>query len=218
MVLFGFITGNTVAKETELVSREIIGSGIFDVNKPWTFVLDNNSTIFFDEAEIDLEFFEIIGSGFKSSFTVNMDVNNSVTTGTINVLELTSNLKDPVTSVNPLKILEQPVLETADTVKAYANQLMLNQDVTVSGYLSDNNTVQATRIMYNDGDWKSRGFASAVSANGFNIGDLQINRGAETLLDCSQGFTNGTLVEVKMAADANYQVGVAINTLQSIRC
>jgi len=199
-------------------TREIIGSGIFDVNKTRTFVMDDNSLIYFDEEQIDLEFFEIIGSGFTATFTVKKDTTESVESGIINALELNTYLKGPVTSINPLKILEQPVLETSDTVKAYPNQLLLNQNVAVSGYLSTNNSLKAGRVMLNDSDWKVRGFASQVNANFFKIGTLQINRSSELLLDCDNGFNNGTLVEVKMSADENYQPGVAIDTIQSIRC
>lgn len=209
---------NCFAKEQQLEFREIIGSGIFDINKTRTFVLDNDSVIYLDELEIDLDLFEVIGSGFKSTFTVNEDANSTVDSGTINAIELTTNLKGPVTSLNPLMVLEQAVLETSDTVKAYSAELKLNQDVTISGYLSSNNSLKASRVMTNEGDWKVRGFANQVNNNSFQIGTLQINRSTEQLLDCDNGFNNGSLVEVKMAKDANYQPGLAIDTIQSIRC
>jgi len=199
-------------------SREIIGSGFFDVNKTRSFMMDENSTIYLDKDIIDNEMFEIIGSGFKSTFTVNTDVDTNVESGTINSLELTTNLKGPITSLNPLMLLEQPVLETSDTIKAYSGQINLNQNLTVSGYLSSNNSLKATRIMSNDNDWKVRGFASQVNGLFFNIGTLQINRNSEDILDCNKGFVNGSLVEVKMAVDLNYQAGKAIDTIQSIRC
>ncbi len=220
MIVSSFATFESFAKESdsETEFREIIGSGIFDVNKTRKFVLDNNSKLYLDAVEIDIEHFEIIGSGFKSTFTVNLDTSSAVDAGTINAIELTTNLKGPVTSLNPLMVLEQPVLQTSDTVKTNFSELKLNQNLTISGYLSTNNSLKASRIMTNESDWKIRGFASDVNNNSFKIGTLIINRFSEQLLDCDKGFNNGSLVEVKMAVDVNYQVGVPIETIQSIRC
>ncbi|MFK8012845.1 MAG: DUF5666 domain-containing protein [Marinicellaceae bacterium] len=206
------------AVEHESQSREIIGSGFFDVNKTRNFVIDENSMIYLDQEPIDLEILEIIGSGFKSTFTLNNDVNATVDSGTINAIELITNLKGPITSLDPLTVLEQPVLITSDTNIEYPSSLNLGQELTISGYLSSNNSLMATKVMLHNQEWKIRGFAAQVNDNDFRIGNLHINRSAENIIDCDSGFNNGSLVEVKMAADKNYIAGSPIETITSIRC
>jgi len=200
------------------VTEEIIGSGIFDVNKTRTFLINEDTTLYFDQVEIDLEFFEIIGSGFKSEFTVSPDATSSVDSGTVNAIELITNIKGPVTSIDPLMILEQPVLLTSDTERASLGELKLGQNIAVSGYLNANNSLKASKVLSNESDWKVRGYPSNINKNSFNIGSLNINRSSEQFIDCESGFNNGTLIEAIMAEDTNYQAGTAIETLQSIRC
>ena len=208
------------AKQTGLPeTKEIIGSGIISVNSTRNFSTDSNTLYYLDEQAIDFITFEIIGSGFKSAFTVLDDVSSSLESGTVNAIELITNLQGPVTSVSPLEILEQSVLVTSDTVNALTQPMQLNGAVAVSGYLSSNNSMMGTRLMpVTNSDWKIRGIASEVGAQSFKIGSLLVNRNGEQLLDCQSGLNNAQLVEVKMSADANYQAGSAINTLISIKC
>jgi len=209
---------DAIANNQNPVTEEIIGSGIFDVNKTRTFLINEDTTLYFDQVEIDLEFFEIIGSGFKSEFTVNPDATSSVDSGTINAIELITNIKGPVTSINPLMVLEQPVLLTSDTERASLGELKLGQNIAVSGYLNANNSLKASKVLLNESDWKVRGYPSNINNNSFNIGSLDINRSSEQFIDCESGFNNGILIEVIMTEDTNYQSGTAIETLQSIRC
>lgn len=219
IILFITTLGSSNAKNIGLPeTKEIIGSGIISVNSTRSFSTDSNTLYYLDDQPIDYITFEIIGSGFKSAFTVLDDVGSNVETGTLNAVELITNLQGPVTSVSPLKILEQPVLITNDTVNVLTNSMQMNEVVTVSGYESDKGML-ATRVM--DGlssDWKIRGFASEVSQQSFRIGTLLINRDSEQLLDCQSGFADGQSVEVKMSADLNYQTGTAIDSLISIKC
>jgi hypothetical protein len=209
------------AKEVDKpVTSEIIGSGIFDVNRTRTFSMDDSTLIYLDGNLINDTTFEIIGSGYKTAFTVLEDVNGSIDSGTVNALELITNLQGPVTSVSPLMVLEQPVLMTSDTVKAFQSKMQLDVLFSFSGYLSNNNSLKATRVMDNVSltNWKIRGFASDIDANSFKIGLLEINLGGEQILNCNTGFNNGQHVEVIMASDAAYQAGVAIDTILSIEC
>jgi len=201
-------------------TKEIIGSGIFDVNNTRTFSMDSNTLIYLDGSLIDNTIFEIIGSGFKTAFTVLDDVNGNVNSGTVNALELITNIQGPVTSVTPLMVLEQPILMTSNTVKTFHNAIQVDDLFSLSGYLNNNNSLKATKIMGNDdlNNWKIRGFASDINANDFKIGSLKINLGGEQVLNCNSGFNDGQHVEVIMGSDANYQAGVAIDTIISIEC
>lgn len=202
------------------VTTEIIGSGIFDVNRTRTFSMDSNSLIYLDNSLIDVTTFEIIGSGFRSAFTVLNDVNSNANSGTVNALELITNIQGPVTSVSPLMVLEQPILMTSDTVKVFQNNIQVDDLFSLSGYLNKNNSLKATRVMDKASlnNWKVRGFASDINANNFKIGSLTINLGGENILNCNSGFNNGQHVEVLMASDATYQTGDAIDTIISIEC
>ncbi|MBL4661569.1 MAG: hypothetical protein JKY19_14515 [Alcanivoracaceae bacterium] len=203
-------------------TKEIIGSGIFEVNKTRTYTINDETMITLDDTVIDQSLFEIIGSGFKSAFTLLDDVNSTIDTGTINAIELITNLQGPVTSISPLEILGQPVLTTADTVLVLSGSIALDQSVAVSGYLSANNSLKATRIMPSNDlqAWKIRGFASEITGAGFKIGSLTINRGAEQIQNCDSvgGFNDGVLVEVKMTSNADYVIGTPVNGIQSIAC
>lgn len=132
-----------VVNVTPPETREIIGSGFFDVNKDRKFLIDENSLIYLDGTLIDYITFEIIGSGYKTAFTVVDDVSVSIDSGTINTIELITNIKGLVTSLSPLKVLEQPVLITSDTMKHNFDSVTIDQQVALSGYLSDNNSLKS---------------------------------------------------------------------------
>ena len=208
------------AKEQAPEVKEIIGSGIFSVNETRDFTITNDSIIYLDGVEIDYGLFEIIGSGFKSAFTLKDDVTNNVDSGSINAIELVTNIQGPVTSLTPLAVLEQPVLLTADTVLSVAVPTQINQDIAVSGYLNNNNSLKATKLLTieNPQHWKVRGFVSDLTAVDFQIGQLLVLSNNSMLIDCNSGLANGMRVELLMARDDNYQKGDAITTLESVRC
>ena len=209
----------TLATNQEQESyREIIGSGIIDVNRTRKFTLDTNSTIYLDQVEIDIVSFEIIGSGFKSKFTIIDDAVWDMQSGTINTIELITNIKGPITSLSPFMVLDQEVLITSDTVKDTQVSMALGDTIAISGYLSLNNSLKATKIMQNNADWKIRGYISSLNPNKIDVGNLSINYGVQPMLNCGSGLTIGTLVEVKMSADLNYTVGTSIDTMQSVEC
>jgi hypothetical protein len=210
----------SIAKEQSPEVKEIIGSGIFSVNETREFTITNDSIIYLDGVEIDYGLFEIIGSGFKSAFTLKDDVNSSVDSGSINAIELVTNIQGPVTSVAPLEVLEQPVLLTADTVLSVAVPTLVNQDIAISGYLNNNNSLKATKVLAIDNpqNWKIRGFISDLSGQDFQIGQLLILRNNMQLIDCNNDLANGMRVELLMARDDNYQKGSAVTTLGSVRC
>ena len=219
-ILLTFFYTTLQAEDQLFETKEIIGSGIFEVNKTRSFSLDTDSVIYLDDKVIDPVLFEIIGSGFKSAFTLRDDVNSTIDSGTINAIELITNLRGPVTSIAPLMILEQPVLITSDTYMALQGDVAIGDSVGISGYLSTNNSLKATRMMPNESlaSWKIRGFADKINSNNFRIGTLVINLGGEQILNCDNGFNLNELIEVKMAADLNYQAGTAIETIESIEC
>ena len=222
-ILFAFYYSTANAENLQPPqTKEIIGSGFFEVNKTREFTINDETIITLDDTVIDYNLFEIIGSGFKSAFTLLDGVNSTIDTGIINEIELITNLQGPVTSISPLEILGQPVLTTGDTVLDLPGSIDLNQLVAVSGYLSANNSLKATRIMPSNNlqVWKIRGFASEVTGADFKIGSLIINRGAEQILNCDNigGFNDGVLVEVKMTSNADYVIGAPVNGVQSVAC
>ncbi len=218
ITLLIFAMANTSASESQS-TLEIIGSGVFDVNTTRTYTIDENTEIYKDGEKIEHTLFEIIGSGFKTAFTLTDDVNGNVDSGTINALELITNIRGPVTSLSPISVLEQPVLLTSDTVEVNTSNIELGQIISVSGYLNNNNSLKATRTAMEDLDqWKVRGFITHITPNRLDIGSLSINLSGATLLNCESGINNGTHIEIMMDSDSNYQVGTPIDTIISIEC
>ena len=207
------------AKVLDYETREIIGSGIFEVNQTRKFTIDDETIIYLDKNEIDYTTFEIIGSGFKSAFILK-DTNNNIDVGKVDTIELITDLQGPVTSVFPIMVLEQPVLTTSDTVNVLSNPIQHDQLIAISGYLSENNSYKATRVMSPNeaAIWKVRGIVSNVSNSNFKVGTLLVNLGSQPDILCQQDLNDGDLVELKMAPDSAYQVGFPINTLLSIEC
>ncbi len=204
--------------EKPVVPNEIIGSGIIGVNSTRAFTIDTDTLLYKDKQPINYETFEIIGSGYKTSFTVIDDVNTEVDSGTVNALELITDISGPVTSVSPLMVLEQPVLITSDTVNSISSGLQVGTLLSLSGFVN-NNKLKATKVMsHNSGqNWKIRGTISQINSATIDIGNLSIGTGTEQLINCNVGYANGDLVEVIMLADSNYQPGLTIDSI-SIEC
>lgn len=205
--------------EKPVAPNEIIGSGIIGVNSTRAFTVDSDTLLYKDKSQIDYETFEIIGSGYKTSFTVIDDVNTEVDSGTVNSLELITDLSGPITSVSPLRVLEQPVLITSDTINSSSSGLQVGTLLSLSGFVN-NNRLKATKVMSHGSgeDWKIRGTISQINSATIDIGSLSIATGSEQLINCNNGYGSGDLVEVMMSADSNYQAGVTIDSIISIEC
>ncbi len=209
------------AKDENDNTREIIGSGLFHVNETRTYTIGDDSVLHYDGLPIGDELFEIIGSGFRSAIYLTGEVDTNLNEGLVRNVELLTNLRGPVTTVSPLEILQQPVLLTSDTVHVYTPAVQIGDSLAISGYLNSNNSHKATRLMVNDrpDQWKVRGFVSNIDASYLHIGELNIKRNSEQIINCEQGIiNNGSRVEVLFTADDNYVATRPIDSIVSIEC
>ena len=151
-------------------------------------------------------------------------MNPTISQGTFTEINLISDIKGPVTSTNPLKILDQAVFVTGDTVLENvlnANSLNVNNLLSVSGAINAlDNDMQLSRLELHDSlsQWKLRGFVHNITATNFTIGALTINKNAVTPTNCSNGFVDNVFVSIEATPDATYSAGNPLTTLTAINC
>ncbi len=201
-------------------NKEIIGSGIIGVNHTREYAVESNTLIYKDDELIDYQTFEIIGSGYKTTFVVKAGTKEIIGSGIVDTLILETNLRGPITSLSPLAVLEQPVLRTSDTETSLFESENISDIVSVSGYLSINNSIKASKLVSASisDDWKIRGYISSNNIQNFHIGNLKINHANELLINCDNGINKDDYVQVLMSKDENYTIGSAINTVNSVEC
>lgn len=130
---------------SSLVAQTINVNGIrdFTITESTLVTVNGNSGVQFP--------FEIIGTGgFKARFIVDSDVNATISQGTITEIIILSDISGPVTSLSPLKIMDQSVYVTGDTVLAgiaSMDDLNLGDLVTVAGSINEaDNSMQLSRL------------------------------------------------------------------------
>ncbi len=169
---------------------------------------------------------EIIGLGYKGRFRAGSDVNVSVSQGTLTELHLIIDYKGIVTSTSPLRVMDQPVLVTGDTVLVGLNDvatLQVGDEVSISGIIAADGSMEATRLEKPAqplSEWKVRGYLQAVNTppGTIRIGDLQVSTGTVTFSDCTNGPGVGDFVEIEGVADAAYSAGDVWQTASTLTC
>ncbi len=220
---------NTSAKNKIISNKEVIGTGGFktlNVNNIRNFSITNSTAITIDGVIQDYATFEVIGTGgYKIRFKVANDVNPTISQGTLEELQLISDIKGPITGLNPLSVLDQELFSIDDTRLiglSDISNLSLGNELSVSGAIeSNNNSLQLSRIEKHSNaltEWKLRGTVSNITTNTFMIGNLTINRNMVTPLNCNNGFVNNVFVSIKATPDASYQSGNPLITLTNIEC
>lgn len=220
------ITSKKVQIET---NKEVIGTGgfkVLNVNGIRNFSVINTTIITIDDINQDFGTFEVIGTGgYKIRFKVANDVNPTISQGTLETLELISDVKGPITSLNPLSVMDQEIFTTNDTRLINlnnTNELTLGSIVSISGAIdSINNSLQLSRIQLHSSpisEWKLRGTVRNVTSTDFMIGNLTINRNMITPINCNNGFSDGVFVSIKSTPDLSYSSALPLTTLTSIEC
>ncbi|VAW42145.1 hypothetical protein MNBD_GAMMA01-712 [hydrothermal vent metagenome] len=215
--LFSLITSTLMVMQLSAVN--------LTVNDIRNFTIDSNTVITLDGALISPSLLDIIGTGgYKIRFRINDDVNPTISQGTFSEINLISDIIAPITSTQPLMILDQEVFTTAATVLENinsSNQLVVGDLVKVSGVISAiDNSLELSRLELDNSmsEWKLRGFARNITATTFTIGDLTININGVTATNCANGFINNSFVSIKTSPDASYVSGQPLTTLTSIEC
>ncbi|MCF6300211.1 MAG: DUF5666 domain-containing protein [Proteobacteria bacterium] len=213
LVMFGLMVVTSLSQ-----SQVVIVNGIR------TFSVDENTLITVDGVIGGATLFGIVGTGgYKIRFSVADDVNGTISQGTFSEVHLISDIKGPVTRLNPLEIMDQRVFTTADTrlvdLVSIAS-LSLNDLVSVSGTVHNDNSMQLSRMKLETSldDWMLRGFTQNVTATNFTIGNLLVNLNGVTATNCDAGLVNAEFVKIQASADMSYIAGNPLTTLTSIEC
>ena len=215
-----------VTGKNSVETREIVGSGIFSttINDIRNYTINQNTLIFLDKTAIDQSLYEIVGSGYKSRFRLLGDVNANSTSGTLESITLITDIKGIVTSINPLTIMDQNILSTADTVLVNLNavsDLLVGDSVEVSGYINQDNSLQVSRIEKEMtlSLWKLRGYVTAVTgSSSFNMADLNILSNGLTPTCTNNNIVVGDFLEVEATVDGSFSTGQPLTTLTALEC
>ena len=213
------------AQAAELTPPTIQGQGGtgLTINYQRQFTLDQNTTVLEDGVVVPGTRGQG-GTGFKIRYRLANDVNNDLTAGTLEEINLINTHKGPLLSVDPFRIFNIDGLITADTF--FKDDLMLQDltvgdDLKVSGYIDPNGSLIVTRVEALDQpltDWKLSGVVSQLSGSVFNIQNQVIDMGFVVPVDCGPGLANGDFVEVAATADPLFTVGSTLVTVTDVTC
>ena len=207
-------------------TKEIVGSGIFSttINDIRNYTINQDTLIFLDKTAIGQSLYEIVGSGYKSRFRLLNDVNANSTVGTLESITLITDIKGIVTTLNPLTIMNQNILSTADTVLVNLNavtDLLVGDSVEVSGYINQDNSLQVSRIEKKTAlsSWMLRGYVTAITgSSSFNMADLNILSNGLTPLCPNSNIVVGDFLEIEATVDGSFTTGQPLSTLTALEC
>ncbi len=201
---------------------EITGFGSIRFNDDSVFQTDDRTEFFIDGVQFDDEaaFKAALGGsddaiGAIAIVEVGDDINDTFTAGTALRVDARTAVKGPVTSVNPLSVLGQPLVVTGTTVLADLadiTQLQTGDTVEVSGFTDQGNNLLATRIQYKAGgldEWKLTGFVNSSTVDSFTVATQTVSlSGGVNARDCGAPVPPvGSFVEVKAVPVPGFTAG-----------
>lgn len=217
----------------------ITGFGSVKINVNRDFTTDASTRFFLDDDPVaDQATLEALlcsgvpcgatNPGMVAQVEIGPDVSSDFTSGTAVSVNAFNLVKGPVTGVNPLRVLEQVITVTGDTVLVDVPgnddaNLMPGHIVEVSGFADASNVIQATRLEYKPAGapvWKLVGPARNVVANAsFQVGDQLVELNGVVPRDCVGGLMEGDLVEVKATEDPLFAaIGDTLDTVTDVEC
>lgn len=208
----------------------ITGFGSIIINDIREFEFDTETKFFRDGVEVTENVFMQNGVGMVTRVDIGKDVSADFTSGTAVNVSADNEVKGPVTSTSPLRVLEQTVVVTGNTIldnvpgNDIAN-LVLGDVLEISGFSDSNNVIQATRVEFKGNNntgalvWKLNGTASNVTAGSFTVGNQLVSLNGVVPRDCGVSLNNGELVEVKAAQDPGFTTGGdTLDTVTDVEC
>lgn len=209
----------------------ITNFGSVIINDTREFEFDAETEFFRDGVEVTETVFMQDGRGMVSRVEIGEDVSADFTSGTAVTVTADNTVKGPVTSINPLQVLEQTVVVTGDTVLDNvpgndAGNLVLGDVVEVSGFAGSTNVIQATRVEFKGNNntgapvWKLTGPVKNVIANAsFRVGVQLVQLNGVVPRDCGANLNDGDFVEVKAAEDPAFTPGGdVLDTVTDVEC
>ncbi len=200
-------------------------TGEIRINAAHGYSVDAATAITLDGQAIDAAQLVDIGIGFNAEVNA-VNAGPGANGGTATQIALRNLLKGPVTSLDPLSVLNLPISTNADTVMRdvpgndLAN-IALGDHLEISGYLDANQSIVAARVRLRAGgldDWKLSGLVSGLSGEQFQIGTQVVSFAGVTPLACVPSFQNGQFVEIEALVNATYTPASTLSLVTSIQC
>lgn len=210
------------AENNDQVIRGQGGTGL-TINDIRNFEFDQNTVIKEDGVVIP-EIRGQGGTGFKVRYRISNDVNLTVTSGTIDEIDLINTHKGPVTSLDPFRIFNVDAQITADTFfddNLTLGDIVVGDELKLSGFVDSNSTLLVSRVEADNDplvEWKLSGYVSSLNATQFNIQNQVVVIGGIVPDDCDMGFVDGVFVEIKATPDALFLAGSPLTTVTDIEC
>lgn len=200
-------------------------AAVVSINATRHYTVDANTNITLDGVPITQAQLAAIGDGFNAQVNVS-GINANATGGNATSIALRNLVKGPVTSTQPLSVLNQVVTATADTVlrdipgNDLAN-VVAGDQLEVSGYLDANGSIVAARVRYRGtalSDWKLAGIVSNLVGSNFSIGAQAVNFTGATPAGCVPALQNNQFVEVAMLANPAYTPTSVLSQVTAVQC
>lgn len=191
------------------------------INEDRNFVIDSETIIKLDGELIDPADFEQKAEGLTAVVILADDVDATVSSGTTIELRAVNQIKGPVTNLDPLQVLGQNVISTAETFFENSTGVFtLGELLEVSGSFDDQSNLLATRIESNANlpVWKLLAHVSAVNGDNVSFGSLTVSITGVTTNDCDSGISVGQLVEIKANPIENFSISNPLDSLTKFEC
>lgn len=197
---------------------------VVTINDTHAYSVDANTTITLDGVAISATQLGDLGMGFNTQINA-VNAGPTASGGNATQVALRNLLKGPVTSIDPLRVLNQPVTANADTIlrdipgNDLAN-LVAGDHLEVSGVLDANNSIVAGRARFRTGldGWKLSGLVSGLVDHQFAIGTQLVDFAGITPINCVPALQNGQFVEISMLANAAYTPTSVLHQVTAITC
>ncbi|MDA8752584.1 DUF5666 domain-containing protein [Halieaceae bacterium] len=202
----------------------ITGFGSVIINQQTRLMLDDSTRVRIDGD--DNPSASDLAEGMVATFTTGDDTTTRLTSGTALTIDVSTEVKGPITAVSPLRVLGQLVIVTGDTLldgmpTGGINALPAGAELEVHGTRGATGEIQASLIQYKPAGipvWKLNGTVASVSASGFRIGDQQVQLNGVSPRDCAGGLANGARVEAKFSRDPGFRAGNALSSTTDVEC
>ncbi|MEE4252127.1 MAG: DUF5666 domain-containing protein [Alcanivoracaceae bacterium] len=159
--------------------------------------------------------------GLVAEFVLGEDANAEVTSGTIRKLVANHNIIGPVTSLEPLKVLGQPVQTSTDTLldNIVLADLLTGQDIKVAGRRDLTGQIRANRLATAPAApfWQLIGRIEDKDMSGFSIGNQRVEL-MSPAISCDGPLVNGQQILVRAQPQANFVAGDALTGVTDIIC
>ncbi|MFN3714290.1 MAG: DUF5666 domain-containing protein [Alcanivoracaceae bacterium] len=161
--------------------------------------------------------------GMVADFLLDDSADAELTRGTVVEMEANHRVIGPVTGLNPLRVLGQPVRVNDSTLLngVSPDSLSLGTLIKVAGLDDHTGNLRASRLASatSTAHWQLVGQISDVTDSGFRVGTQNIDMGSVTpLIECAGPLANGQSVLLRATPQDPFTPGDALTGVTLVRC